>query len=71
MLLFEFFLNIAHQILKGGEKTLLALYPDSQEFYNNANREEWNTMFKDYSLLKGVPKQISAHYWNPTDFESA
>jgi hypothetical protein len=48
MLLFELFLNIAHQILKGGEKALMALHPDNQDLYDK-NREQWEKLFKEYS----------------------
>ncbi len=33
-MLFEIFLNLAHQILKGGKKVLNAVYPDHKNFYN-------------------------------------
>jgi hypothetical protein len=33
-MLFEIFLNLAHQILKGGEKALNAVYPNDSETYN-------------------------------------
>ena len=69
MILLEVFLNLAHQILKGGEEALKAVYPGN-DIYNKDNLELWTKLFLEYKQFTDVPDEIAGHYWNPTDFES-
>lgn len=70
MILLEVFLNLAHQILKGGEKVLNTIYPNNIEIYNEGNRLIWDEVFREYQQFAKIP-EVSNHYWNPTDFASS
>lgn len=76
MILFEIFLNFAHSILKkgfnAGIATLRAIYPaaDFPLLITATNEPIWKALFDKYATFKGVPEQMAAHYWDPTNYKS-
>lgn len=76
MILLEIFLNFIHSILKKGYNSglpvLKAIYPavDFPNLITAANDPVWKAVFDTYATFKGVPDQMAAHYWDPTNYKS-
>ena len=65
-MLYEIWLTFAHNVLSEGKYKLLSVYP--KEFYTK-NAALWDRVFDEYKSDGCADlKQISAHYWNPTNF---
>jgi len=69
MIIFEIFLQFAHEVLLGQFTKLEAIYPpaDYPELYDNQKRDQWQKLFDEYRALV-LPTQIAGHYWNPTNY---
>jgi hypothetical protein len=67
LILYEIWLNFAHDVLRGGKEKLLKHYPaDVYENYSSL----WDAVFDEYKKEKmdQIP-EMAAHYYNPINYK--